>query len=227
MHAGRYNETPASSGYKIQRRNRTGEEEGEDATGKKERKKDRRGIVSSTWGETEAGKRQEEEEENTEKTKTASPAYHHPSSSSPQPTAPLAPATPPRSHCREARTLLTGETKYRGNKQYGEAEVRRKRSNVCHHSRVPRRQLLTIVLPLLQHPWRRRRSLRLCTDGKNSSKHCPPPQRRAIVCSHQCHLKPPSTTTSPPLEVEEEIKRETGDRSREKKEHRKNKTEKE
>jgi hypothetical protein len=183
--------------------------------------------VSSTWGETEAGKRQEEEEENTEKTKTASPAYHHPSSSSPQPTAPLAPATPPRSHCREARTLLTGETKYRGNKQYGEAEVRRKRSNVCHHSRVPRRQLLTIVLPLLQHPWRRRRSLRLCTDGKNSSKHCPPPQRRAIVCSHQCHLKPPSTTTSPPLEVEEEIKRETGDRSREKKEHRKNKTEKE
>jgi hypothetical protein len=48
MHAGRYHETPASSGYKSQRRNRTGEEEGEDATGKKERKKDRRGIVSST-----------------------------------------------------------------------------------------------------------------------------------------------------------------------------------
>jgi len=74
------------------------------------------------------------------KTEAASPAYHRPSSSSPPPAAPLAPAAPPRSHCREARTLLTGETKYRGNRQHGEAEERRKRSNVCHHSWLPRQQ---------------------------------------------------------------------------------------
>jgi hypothetical protein len=48
-----------------------------------------------------------------------------------------------------------GEMKYKGNKQHGETEVRRKRSNVCHPSRLPRqqrhRQLLTIFLPMLQH----------------------------------------------------------------------------
>lgn len=42
------------------------------------------------------------------------------------------------------------------------------------------RQPLTIFLPLLQHPWRRR-SRHLCTDGKNSSRHCPPPQRRITI----------------------------------------------
>jgi hypothetical protein len=52
------------------------------------------------------------------------------------------------------------------------------------------------------------------TGRSNSSKHCPPSQKKATVCSHQCHLKPPSTTTS-------HTKGETGDRSGEKKEHKK------
>jgi len=67
-------------------------------------------------------------------TKAASPAYHCPSSSSP----PL--AAPSRSHYREARTLLSGETKNRGNRQHDEVEERRKRSNVCHNNRLPRQQ---------------------------------------------------------------------------------------
>ena len=61
-----------------------------------------------------------------------------------------------------------------------------------------------IFFPLLQHPWRGRTSLRLCTDRKNSSKHCPPPQRRATVCSHQRQLKPTSTMTQPPFKTNEE-----------------------
>jgi len=67
-------------------------------------------------------------------TEAASPAYHLTSSSSPPP------AAPPRSHCREARTLLTGETKNRRNRQHDKAEEIRKRSKVWQHNWLPRQQ---------------------------------------------------------------------------------------